>query len=520
MRTTLLPWLRAQWDGLTPGRRLALGLVLLGLVGTVALWLFLSTQVPYEVAFSDLKPDEAAAIANKLKELQIPYQIDSNSNIRVPATMLAEARVQVAGAGLLRGGVGFEIFDQPSFGLSDFVQKVNYQRALEGELARSIEQLEPVASARVHLAIPQPSVFVRDQRDPSAAVVIDLKPGYTLTRSQGQAIVDLVVGAVEGMKPSQVVLLDTRGQLLHQTEDSPASDPAGVSDQYATERAMEQDLAARLQDMLDRVVGPGRSSVQVNLQLDWSTGEATNEIYSPNGLQPQIRTDQEVHEVQAAGTPVGGVPGVTSNVPTYQQVTPTMVPGAASERTESNRSYELSRTVEKIQRAPGTIKRLSASVAVDSSAVNPATLANITQMVQAAVGYDPNRGDVVTVVPVPLKQIQSAGQAAAVSRQEQILELARTIGLIVGPALAVLILALLLLRRRGARTIPAVRTIPVPAVPPPELEAEEIAAGTRPALAAQRSHVRTQLVEVAQKDPALVASILQAWMAEDRGNRR
>lgn len=518
MRTTVLSWLREQWDILSPGRRLALGLVLVGVVGTLVLWLALSAQVPYEVAFSDLKPDEAAAIANKLKELQIPYQIDSSSNIRVPATMLSEARVQVAGAGLLKGGVGYEIFNQPAFGLSDFVQKVNYQRALEGELARSIEQLQPIASARVHLAIPQPSVFVRDQRDPSAAVVIELKPGYTLSRRQAQAIVDLVVGAVEGMKPSQVVLLDTRGQLLHQADDTLGSDPSGVSDQYATERAMEQDLETRLQGMLDRVVGPGRSSVQVNLQLDWSKSEATNEIYSPNGLQPQVRTDQEVHEVQSPGPPVGGVPGVTSNVPTYQQVTATPGSGTGNERTESNRTYDLSRTVEKVQRAPGVIKRMSVSVAVDSGAVDQATLANVTQMVQAALGFDANRGDVVTVVPVPLKQMQLAGQPTPPSQLERILELARAVGLIAGPALAILLLALLLLRRRGTRAVPALRTIPVPAVAPPS----EVASGPNretSSLHPQRSHVRAQLVEVAQKDPALIASILQAWMKEERSSR-
>jgi flagellar M-ring protein FliF len=270
---------RDRWEQLDPRRRLALVVILVGVVGSLGLWMFLSSQVPYQVAFQNLRADDEAAVVDKLKEFQIPYEIDDGGTIRVPASLVNEARVRVAGAGVLKGSaVGFEIFNQPAFGISDFVQQVNYQRALEGELERSIEQIDGIQSARVHLAIPQPSVFLRQQRDPSAAVIIGLKPGRTIDKAQEQAIVNLVVGAVEGMKPSQVVLLDTRGQLLHKEGDSGGIGTLDVGDQYATQRAMEQDLASRLQNLLDRVVGPGRGRAdQRDIQPQQSTAPGADE---------------------------------------------------------------------------------------------------------------------------------------------------------------------------------------------------------------------------------------------------
>jgi flagellar M-ring protein FliF len=514
---------RDAWEQLPPNRRLALVLVLVGVIGTVALWAFLSSQVPYETAFRGLKEQDASAVVDKLRELQIPYQLGDDGTIRVPSTMVEEARIRVAGAGLLQGGeVGYEIFNQPSFGLSDFVQQVNYQRALEGELARSISQIDSVESARVHLAIPQPSVFISQQRDPSAAVMIALKPGRSIDKSQAQAIVNLVVGAVEGMKPSGVVLLDTQGRLLHKPDDATSDDPSAVSDQYAAQHAIEQNLQTRVQDLLDRVVGPGHSSAQVSVELDWSRTEATSEIYNPNNQQPLVRTSQDVKDTQASGAAVGGVPGVTSNVPTYQQVTPSPQ-GTGSEHTESNRTYELSRTVEKTQRTPGAVKRLSVAVAVDSSVADAATVDKLTKMVQSAVGFDAQRGDVVTVVPMPLKEVPGSTPAtlpASFRQQWQTLEIARTLALVAGPLLAILVLGFVLLRRRSTRVVGSIRTMPVPAVAAPASPPITEAVSPMPLADPRRAYVRDRIAAIADRDPALVASILHAWVAEDKRGRQ
>ncbi|MGH2461099.1 MAG: flagellar basal-body MS-ring/collar protein FliF, partial [Chloroflexota bacterium] len=426
--------------------------------------------------------------------------------------------------GVLTGGtVGYEIFNQPSFGLSDFIQQVDYQRALEGEIARSIDQIDVVDSARVHLAIPQPSVFVSQQKDPSAAVIVALKPGQELTKAQAQAIVNLVVGAVSGMKPSQVVLLDTQGQLLHKEGTTNGLDPASATDQYDTQLAMEQNLETRLQDMLDRVLGPGHSTAQVSLDLDWSTSEATSETYNPNAQPTQVANSQDVVDSQGAGATAGGVPGVTSNVPTYQQ-NPTPGPaGSGTTHTESSRTYDVSRTVQKTTSAPGTVTRISVAVAVDSSLANPAMVTSLTTMIQSAVGYDAKRGDVVTVVPVALKPVaadNSAATSAGAQKQQQTLALARMGALAVGPVLAILVLGLLLLRRRDpSKARPRVRTLPVPAVAGPATTAVTVPTETPRVQDAHRAFLRDQLGSIAEKDPALVASLLQAWVKEDKGAR-
>ena len=524
MGVSLLYRARDTWDGLAPARRLALLVILVGVVGTLALWAFLGSQVPYETAFQGLKPQDAAAVTAKLKDLQIPYELGDDGTIRVPASMVNDAKVQVAGAGILTGGtVGYEIFNQPSFGLSDFIQQVDYQRALEGEIARSIEQIDAVDSARVHLAIPQPSVFVSQQKDPSAAVIIALKPGRQLTNAQAQAIVNLVVGAVSGMKASQVALLDTEGRLLHKDGSTDGLDPTSATDQYNAQLAMQQNIQSRLQDMLDRVVGPGRSSAQVSLDLDWSTSEATSETYNPSAQPTQIATSQDVFDTQGSSSAGGGVPGVTSNVPTYQQ-NPTPGPaGSGTTHTESSRTYDVSRTVEKTTSAPGTIKRISVAVAVDSAVANPTMVNNLTTMVQGAVGYDPKRGDVVTVVPVALKPATNSDTSTTltgVQKQWQTLEMARTAAMIAGPIVAILILGLLLLRRRGpTRTRTRVRAMPVPEVAGPVTTAVTVPTEAPRPQDAHRAFLRDQLGSIAEKDPALVASLLQAWVKEDKGAR-
>lgn len=518
-----------SWARLDRTRRLALFVLFAGIAGTIALWAYLGSQVPYEVAFGHVKQEDAAALVDQLKTQQIPYQltseVDGTITIRVPSYLADEARIRVAGSGVLQGNtIGYEIFNQPSFGLSDFVQKVDYQRALEGELARSITQIDSVDTARVHLAIPQPSLFLSQQRDPSAAVVIGLKTGRKMDSSQAKAIVNLVVGAVEGMKATNVVLIDTRGQVLHAGDTPGGADSGAVNDQYTIQRGMERDLETRLQDMFDRVLGPGKSSVQVTLGLDWTQGQVTSETYLPNNAQPAVRTSQDVHDVQPSGGAIPrGVPGVQSNVPVYQQLTPTpgstpATPAGASEHTESSRTYELSRTVEKTQLQPGAIKRVSVAIAVDSSVADAASIDRLTKMAEAAVGYDAKRGDTVAIVPVSMKAISTPTPGIPRSTQSKNLELARIAALAIGPVLAVIVLGVLLLRRRPRTRSGRIgsRALPAPAnFLPTAFDVPERALGPE----ARRAIIREQLEELADKHPALIAEALQTWMNEDGGGR-
>ncbi len=520
-----------QWGALSASKRIAVVVMTFGVIGSIAIWGILGSQVSYDVAFSHVKSADASPVVDKLKELQIPYQVttelDGTTTIRVPSSMVDEAKVRIAGSGLLQGGgVGYEIFNQPSFGLSDFIQKVDYQRALEGELARSIGQIDGIDTARVHLAIPQPHVFVSQQQDPSAAVILALKPGRRIDKAQSAAIVGLVVGAVEGMKPAQVVLLDTQGRLLHQADDATSLASGAVGDQYATQRTMEQDAESRLQEILDRVVGPGHASTQVSMSLDWSQGDITSETFLPNGQQAVIKTSQDILDSQHGGVSAGGIPGVTSNVPTYQQTGTTPTPGGtptplpAGQHIESNRTYEVSKTTETTKRTPGIVKRLSVAIAVDKAVANQATLDSLTQMTQAAVGYDAKRGDTVTVVAVDMKPAVNATPIDPSVTRAQPLELARIAALAAGPSLAIIVLAVLLLRRRGGKA-PSGRQINVLTPPQPlALPNGLVDPASLPLSAeARREYIREQLANLADQHPALVASVLQSWVSEDTGGR-
>ena len=528
MAITLLARIRDQWRHLPPNRQVALLVIVAGIVGTLLIWGVLSSQVSYQMAFSNLQPTDASAVVTKLRELQIPYQMQDGANgttsIQVPSSLVNEARVQIAGAGILKGsGVGFEIFDQPSFGLSDFIQQVDYQRALEGELARSISQIDGISSARVHLAIPQPSVFVTQQQSPSAAVVIGLKPGYQIDPAEAQAIVDLVVGAVQGMKPDQVVLLDTSGNLLHQTQSASGTNVGTFDNQLSVQQSMEHDLAAELQNMLDRVLGPGHSTVQVNLQLDWTSGEATTDTYSPNGQPPQVTSDQELRDYVAPGTTAGGIAGISSNIPSYQGVTSStaLSPTAAIssttglQRAQSNLTYQLSHVVKKTQIAPGAVTRVSVAIAVDSSVANAAMIANLTKMAEGAVGFDSSRGDVVSVVPVAFKATTPAAPAPLAAVYPY-LPIAQVAAMVIGPVLAILVLALLV-RRRGRRdAMPTVLTMPVGALPPASTALNR--SSPMVGMESRKAFMRDHLQAIAEDDPAHIAALLQAWVKQDSGD--
>lgn len=525
MALTLLTRFQGYWQRLPTSRQIAMLVIIAGVGATLLIWGVLSSQVSYQVAFTNLQPTDASAVVNKLRELQIPYQLEDGGNgttsIQVPSSLVNEARVQVAGAGVLKGpGVGFEIFDQPSFGLSDFIQQVDYQRALEGELARSILQIDGVDSARVHLAIPQPSVFVTQQQSPSAAVIIGLKPGYQMDPAHAQAIVDLVVGAVQGMKPAQVVLLDTSGNLLHQTQSTSGTSFGALDNHLAVQQSMEHDLASRLQSMLDRVLGPGHSTVQVNLQLDWTSGEATSDTYSPNGQTPQITSDQELRDYVAPGSSVGGVAGVTSNIPSYQGLTSTtgisptatITSTSGLQRVQSDRTYQLSHVVKKTQLAPGSISRVSVAIAVDSSVANAATIASLTKMAQGAVGYDSSRGDVVSVVPMAFKSATPV-TSPPVSPVFRYLPIAQVAAMVIGPVLAILVLALLVRRRNRRDESLTVLTRPVEALPP--VSSPVVSTPPRLRQDPGKAYIRQSLNAIVDEDPAYVAAMLQSWLNEE-----
>ncbi len=508
---------QAIWGRLKPTQRLtvlAVGLAGLILGGLLIFW----AQTPdYGVLFSGLSEEDASAIVAKLKEMKVPYQLDSGgSTIKVPSGQVSDLRLQMAGFGLpAHGTVGYEIFDKANFSLTDFAQRLNYQRALEGELSRTISQLSGVEQARVHVVIPQPTLYTDREKPPTASVVLKLKPGSKLQDKEIQAVVHLVASSVEGLKPENVTVVDTNGQLLASGLGNDSGNSGQLAaNQLEAQRNFEKALSSDLTTMLTQVLGPGKALVKVTAELDWQTYEANRELFNPDGnQQPLIRSSHEITETTTGGGALpGGVPGTDSNVPGYQQ--PQAGSNVQSSRQETTTNYELSKSVERIVRTPGAVKRQSIAVVLDSQ-VPQDQVAQIEKLVSAAAGIDTKRGDQLTVATVPfdrtaLEEEKKAMQEA--QRQETIFNYAK----LGGTVLSIILLLgfiFMIFRARSKRRALEARFAP----PPPVITEVEDQRALQEARRLQQ--IREQVANLAKSEPALVAHVIQAWMSEDQENR-
>ncbi len=513
-----------RWTLLPPGQRL----LLIGVAGAallvLAFFVNLARTPDYAVAFSNLRDADAAAIVAKLKESKIPYEVAERGTIKVPSAQVQEVRLLMAAQGLPQtgGSVGFELFNQPHLGLTEFSEKVNYQRALEGELSRTISRLDAVESARVHLVVPQPSVFAANQKEPTASVVLTLKPGRRLDAVQVQGITHLVAGSVEGLKPQNVTVMDATGAIL--SDGRAEGDPGRLTGTRAdVQRALETRLEGDIVRMLGRVLGPEKVLVRVNADLDWDQYESNSETFSPNERPAQIRSQRELVESQTQGAErVGGAPGADSNVPTYPGAAGDTTGPTTAQRREMQTNYELSKTVERLVRAPGSIKRLSVAVALDSAALaDPDQADAISRLVATAAGLDVSRGDVVTLTSLPFSPAAERPAAAENTREREfVITVARLVAMILGPLLVVGLIGLMLGRSRSStRPSITVSTPPVPALPgaTPPLEARPAAPAFLPltAEAQEEQRLTKELAGMVRADPAAVAQLVRTWMHED-----
>jgi flagellar M-ring protein FliF len=420
-----------------------------------------------------------------------------------------EVRLLAAAAGLpQRGsGVGMELFNQPHLGMTEFAEKVNYQRALEAELARSIMRLDAVESARVHLVLPQPTLFLAQQREPTASVVLSLKPGRRLDPAQVTGITQLVASSVEGLKPENVNVLDSNGALLSE-RGGPADPARQTGTRQDVQRVLEQRIETEVTRLLGRVVGPDKAIVRVSADLNWDQYEANSETFSPEGRPPQVRSQREQREVQ--------IQAATGD--------------SRAERQDTQTNYELSKTVEKLVRAPGGIRRLSVAVAIDSAAItDPQQADALSRLVATAAGLDTARGDVVTFTSLPFSQTAPVSPELETLRQrEQTLQMLRLAALVLGPLVVVALVWLIL--RRGRRPLPAAPAISVePAAPPLLAPAGAVEQATEAVAAAaaaaaltpskddvQYANAQRELIQMARNDPEAMAGLIRAWLAEER----
>ncbi len=515
---------RGMWLSLSRNQRMALGFI--GLAAVVVLIGFITMSRPseYQVAFANLKDEEASAVVTKLKEAKIPYELADRGTVKVPAAQVQEVKLMIAAAGTVKGGgntVGFESFAAPHFGLTEFAEKINYQRALQGELSRTVNRLDAVDSANVHLTLPEQSLFVSQKKDPTAAVVVQLKSGRKLDEAQVQGVVQLIAGSVEGLKAENVTVMDTTGNVLSQRGD--AADPTRKqNDRTEIQRMVEQRLTEDVKTMLMPLVGPDKAVVRVNADLDWDQYEANSETFSPNQKAPQVRSRREVSESAAQGTAgAGGVPGAERNVPGYPAAGAAQNGSAQTEKRDVTTNYELSRTTEKTVRAPGAIRRLNVAVALDSEVIaDPAQADAISKLVATAAGLDTNRGDLVTLTSLPFSatgSVKPAEMAEQARQREMMLSIARMVAMVLGPLLVVGMIWMVLRRGRPKAEKPTIKDIAAQKADVAALTPEQqLAALPTPVVDPEQVRVEKELVRMAKNDPAMMASLIRSWMAEDK----
>jgi flagellar M-ring protein FliF len=405
------------WKQLGASQRisvLAATLVLVAGLGTVAFW---SSHPDYSLLYGKLSDTEASKVIAALDEAKVPYKIGSGS-IMVPADKVYQMRMQLAGKGIPSGdGVGFEIFDKPNFGISDFVQRANYIRAVQGELSRTISQINEVESARVMIVMPENRLLLDKDKHPTASVFVRVRGNTQLQPSSINSIRFLVANSVEGLSPNSVTVVDNLGNVL--SADDGNDSIAGLSSsQLAAERNLEQYLAKKAQDMLEKVLGPGQAVVRVSAEINFNSVSTTEEKFNPDGqvVRTQTKNDENTDSTTTSSTAATGITANTSTETNATKTAAAPVTNSNNRKTTSTVEYEIGKTTSNTTQAAGGIKRLSAAVTIaaryegdgpDRKIVNraPEELDKLKQIVVGAIGIqtgaDNTRGDNVTLEELP-----------------------------------------------------------------------------------------------------------------------
>ena len=499
------------WGTLNPTQRfisaafLSLSVVLLVIVSIVA------TRPHMGVLFSGLEPDDAGTIIAKLQENDIPYEVDGSA-IKVPEKRVHEMRMQLASQGLPQGSsVGFEIFDKSNLGMTEFSQRMSYQRALSGELSRTINQLEGVIASRVHIAVPEPSVFTDKDKAATASVVVKLRPGGKLGSDQVGGIVHLVSSAVEGLKPNHVTVVDTNGNLLSEASDeSTGLDPRLSASQLRLKRDHEQQMEKNIQSMLERVLGSNKAIVRVNAKINFDRRETSSTVYQPlggtgNGV---LLSEQKLDEAYGSGSgTTGGVVGARARLrPGGGPTTTAAGEEGGYRRSETNSKYEVSKITEHVIKAPGEVERVSVAVMVDGK-VDASKIPAIRNAVATAAGIDLAGKDKITVESVDFDDSavkQEEKELKAIASRSTYLSAAKTAG-------AVILLVVFLFFLRGLLSRINVSI-------PESVTVQEIPAGQAAAMSQAYRHMAGGGNGGAQPGPQAppeeVAQVVRKWMTE------
>ena len=520
-----LKQLQKLWNKLDTRAKIIIGSASLVVFTGLIFLVFVLGDPNYQPIYEDLAPEDASAIVDELENRGVSYRLqDGGATVLVPSEHVHDMRLALAGEDLPTSGqVGFEVFDDVQFGTTDFERRVNLYRAMGGELSRSIETMNAVSSARVQITAPEESLFISEERPAEASVMLDLESGHDLSPEQSRAIGDLVASGVPDLQLENVTIVDTAGNLLAPEDMGGEDDFRQAQDISSTQREMEREyednLRERLNAMLTRILGPDNFTVQVESRMDFDLRERESHTYLPvideEGLP---RSREELREIYYGGEVPedGGEPGTASNIPGYLSPED-MEEEGFYERTEETINYEMDEVVEREEFAPGSIEQLSVSVMVDEE-MGEDELLVLEESIQAAVGFDDERGDTVNVTSLEFDRTIEEEMAAAREREEAARRRQFLIysGLIVGILLLAL-LAVFLLRRRSSRqeemAVPEGARVDMMV----EEEEEEIELPDEELSEDEKKvrKMREELHEMAEDQPEEMAELIKSWLMEE-----
>lgn len=543
-------------NALPAQRKVMLGGGIAALIAIFVAMMMWGREGDYRVLYANLSDKDGGAILAQLQQMNVPYKhTDGGAAIMVPADKVHDIRLKLAAAGLPKGSVtGFELMENQKFGVTQFQERLNFQRGLEGELTRSIQTLAGVQSARVHLALPNQNGFFREQQKASASVVLSLYPGRSLDRAQIAGIVHLVSSSVPEMSPKAVSVLDQSGALL--SGQAEASDQSGLdAQQLQYVRQIESSYLQRIRDILEPVVGKDNFRAQINADVDFNQTESTAEEYKPNqGQNPAaVRSMQSSEQTGPGSTQPSGIPGAMSNQPPVPATAP--INGASqplqaaqgtttggSNRRDAVTNFEVDKTVRVTRSATGMIKRINAAVVINHRTTTDAKgktttqpipqeeLDKLTALVQETVGFDQQRGDSVKVVNTPFQVVKEEPDNTPIWQRPETVDVLRTLAVPGALTLAALIVVFGAIRpaikaaRPEPKAEPEVAKLSAVVDDDNELPSmDELPPGmvrgpdgrAVPALEAPLADARLESAKtLAKENPAAMATLVRSWMTE------
>lgn len=499
----LLIQLRAIWDKLNMTQKAILvstfSVVLAGLIAIIAWSSTGGSDTGYTTLFVNIEPEDAAKVTEAIKDMKVPYKLENNGrSVTVPKEQLYEVRMQMARLGLPQsGGQGYEIFDKLNLGMTDFVQNLNYRRALEGELSRTIESLHEVEHARVHVTIPKPSLFTEKKEEATASVILKLKPGEEIDDRQVRGITHLVASSVEGLKARQVSVLDIHGRML--TKGFADNQLAEQTDHnMVLQNSVENDLEKKVMDIMEGLLGPNKSKVKISAELDFDQVQKTVESYDPN---TKVIRSQQRDETGSKGAPS---------------------PGSTESKEGSITNYEFDKTVAQIVSQPGARKRITVSVAVDGTyKVNkdgsrdyvPRTaeeLDKFAALVKNAVGFKPGSKDEVFVTNVRFDNqylLDEQDEMKKIEKKEWI-EVGKKYGILIFIALFALWFFRGLFQNLASAMNP-----PLPKYAGLNLEPEEEKV---PQNVQKQKDILEKVEFMTRTEPINIANLIKTWLHEEK----